>query len=632
MKKSLSCFLLIAVMFVVSGFYGCSPKVEKGEGALFEANYHFSITASSNEDSIELDIKDDGDSFFEDGFVLDVVMLKPYEYYKGEEDRGVTYQSTEYDEGVIVGTYTVGENSTLSVNRVSDTTGYYDNLYCKSILASEGELVAGPFSVSNIDSERDFKQKIVVDSKKGILNQGNDMVLDLGCSWTEYNVMINTLVYPNEYVDGNGEVVSIDNSGLSSEEAIRFTSNGKTYYFRKSEINTIDNNLLFCKENNIKAVLILYSTRISDQFYSPYFMTYPAVRDYTRGHLWATDTSTELGAGYFTAVMEFLAERYSREDGEFGYAHRFVIGNEIDISWDWNPVVNYDTTEALPLTQYVEEYARLLRIAEQATKKYYSDSMVLVSTCHYWAGYRTGVGAYGSKQIYDYLNAKISYQGNYNWGMASHPYPIDLTDATFLTTESRSPAISGDEEETIYITWTNLELLDLYLAKEEYLFNGEMRRVYLTEGGVSSGHYSSPRYEQNLLNQAAGVAYAYYKSVTLDCVDAFIYYKAVDSEADGGGCNFGVVKDNGEIKPSYDVLKYIDTQYSFVVANQYLAQLKFRYDGKTHSVSNGKITSYKDTMRIFDSKFDFDKMWSIDKIITREIATVPELEELLNEN
>ena len=93
----------------------------------------------------------------------------------------------------------------------------------------------------------------------------------------------------------------------------------------------MDKDLLFCKENNIKVVYIVYYLKILDQMHAPYFMTYPEARDYDKNKIFAIDTSTELGANYFTAAMEFMAERYSREDGEFGWVHRFVIGNEIDL-------------------------------------------------------------------------------------------------------------------------------------------------------------------------------------------------------------------------------------------------------------------------------------------------------------
>ena len=200
-----------------------------------------------------------------------------------------------------------------------------------------------------------------------------------------------------------------------------------------------------------------------------------------------------------------------------------------------------------------------------------------------------------------------------------------LSAAAFLEEEVGDNDLSGNINDSLYVTWTNLEILDIYLAQDHLLYDGEMRRVYLTEGGVSSGGYNSPTASKNALCQAAGIAYAYYKAVSMDCIDAFIYYKLIDSAADGGGCNFGIYTDSMEKKISYEVFKYMDTQYSFDVANQYLSNIKFRKDGTVYSVANGNITSYRDIMDVCDSGFDWDAQWSEAKIMTRNVDTPPQL-------
>lgn len=627
--KKLSVILTVFVLLFTSfTLVGCDDNKESGGGdnqetniVLYDGNYDFKITGSCNSNSISLNINNISQSTYHPGEELKVVMLKPYEYYNGENERGVYFNRETDDEGTVVGTYNVDSEKTITLERYADG---YDNLYNKFVLAKSGELVAGPFFISEIESERNYEQKIKETTKKGILAQGNEELLSLGVGWTEYNINPNHMIYPNEYVD-QGEIVQIDNSNLSLDEAIPFESNGKTYYFRKSKIDAMDKDLLFCKENNIKVVYIVYYLRDLDQFYAPYFMGYPDARDYDINKIFGIDTSNEYGAGYFTAAMEFMAERYSREDGEYGWVHRFVIGNEIDLSYEWNPIFNYNETAPLELKQYIEEYARALRIAEQATKKYYSDSMVLISNCHSWNGSRSTLASYCAKDIYDYLNAKVSYQGNYNWGIAGHPYPKDLSSAKYLEEEVGDNDVNGNIEDSLYITWTNLEIYDLYLSQEHLLFNGQIRKVYLTEGGVSSGSYNSPTASQNELAQAAGIAYAYYKAMSMDCIDAFIYYKLIDSSADGGGCNFGLYTDSMEKKASYEVFKYMDTQYSFEVANEYLSSIRFRKDGVIYSVNNGNITSYRDIMDVCDSGFDWDKQWSEDKIIVQTVDTPPQI-------
>lgn len=614
--KTVLSLSLAALLVCVSLFTGCKNyTVDEGAEAIYNCNTDFAIEGSADDDTIYLEITTNSTDEHESGEIFDVVMLKTYEYYDGEEDLGINYETTEFDEGTTIGEYVVGEEKTLKIERVSG--GGYDNLYCKFVLAQNGKLVAGPFYVTEVSS-KSSNQNIEAKSIKGILGEIDEETVALGCSWTEYNFYANSAFYPNEYVDDDGNIVEFDNSSyVSSGEAITFESNGKTYYFRSSFISTYDTKIRYCYENGIQVVLIIYNLKIYDQSTAPYFMSYAGARDYTSSTIWAIDTSTELGAGYFTALMEFLAERYSREDGAYGYCHRFVIGNEIDISTQWNPVVNYSTTEALELNDYVEEYARTLRLAEQATKKYCSDNMVLVSTCHYWYGRRSSDGTYASKLVYDYLNAKVSYQGNFNWGMASHPYPVDLGDANFLLNEAGGSSVTSDYNSSPYITWTNLEILELYLEQEDLLYNGTVRRVYLTEGGVSSGSDGSLNYEKNQNLQAMSIAYSYYKAATLDCVDAYIYYRLVDNSGDGGSCNFGIIKSDGTHKLSYDLFIHLDMEDSFDYSNEYLSYLKYKIDGITYSVSNENITGYYDAMNIVGSSFDWANRWDTTRFVKK---------------
>ena len=179
-----------------------------------------------------------------------------------------------------------------------------------------------------------------------------------------------------------------------------------------------------------------------------------------------------------------------------------------------------------------------------------------------------------------------------------------------------------------------MEVYDNYLSQEQLLFNGKIRRLYLTEGGVSSGSLQT---EYTLATQAAGVAYAYYKAVNLDCVDAFIYYRGFDNIEETGGLKFGLYTwgypSSDAIKPSYEVFKYLDTQYSFVVADQYLNKVVFyKFKGKEkirYSQARGNVNSYFDAMNVRDSEFDWEVKWKESNIITRHIDPVPEYEALI---
>ncbi len=607
--KKITLFLLAIMFFVPVFLPGC------GAGGEIEG---ISVVASCDKQNISLQI-----SSQEGGGSVDVVMLKPYEYFQGEKDRGIYYNTDECAQGEKVGQYCLGTTQTISVERYSQTGE--DKMYNKFVLACDGKLVAGPYFVTEITPKRHYDRPLTVITKKGIINQNKQEVIDLGCGWTEDNVIINSIIYPNEIYE-NGQIKPLDNSNLGSA-AIEFDCNGKKYYFRKSLIQSIDKEVKYFTDQNVNVVFILICVASRDQRQSPYFMTYPGVRDFDiegngKSKCWAINTANEYGLGYFSAVMEFLAMRYSYKNNRHGHVERFVIGNEIDASC-WNAVDNYDKVEPLPLEDYVEEYARTVRIAEQATKKYYKNNKVLLSLTHFWNGASPERGCYQPKQILDYFNKKVKAQGNFDWGMAAHPYAVDLLEYNFLYEETTKRLVTNDIENTYCITWTNLELLDVYFKQDDLLFNGQVRKVYLTEGGCPSGIYGFEEMAEPL--QAAGIAYAYYKAMMLDCIDAFIYYKMTDSPSGDGApsATYGLFQEDGKTKKlSYELFQYLDTQYTFDIAEIYLKYVKVRKGKDVLSYGNG-FTTYKEIMDLYDSPYDFENEWQEEKMIFRTATEKP---------
>ena len=81
-----------------------------------------------------------------------------------------------------------------------------------------------------------------------------------------------------------------------------------------------------------------------------------------------------------------------------------------------------------------------------------------------------------------------------------------------------------------------------------------------------------------------------------------------------------------EQKASYEVFKYLDTQYSFEVANKYLSSIKFRKEGTVYSVANGNITSYDTLMDLCDSGYVCHTQCIGDKIIVRSVSPSPQID------
>ena len=108
--------------------------------------------------------------------------------------------------------------------------------------------------------------------------------------------------------------------------------------------------------------------------------------------------------------------------------------------------------------------------------------------------------------------------------MAYHPYPENLFEPRFW---NDTTALETDD--TPRITFKNLDVLTRYLQRDELLFNGQPRRVILSEQG-----FHTPDGPDGETIQAAAYCAAYKRVEQLDGVDAFILHRHVDNAHEGG--------------------------------------------------------------------------------------------------
>ena len=75
------------------------------------------------------------------------------------------------------------------------------------------------------------------------------------------------------------------------------------------------------------------------------------------GTVFAFNTTDEAGVKAFRAAMEFIADRYTREDEKYGRAVGYIVGNEVDAQWEWQNMGEKS------VRQFVEQYEPAVRIA-----------------------------------------------------------------------------------------------------------------------------------------------------------------------------------------------------------------------------------------------------------------------------
>ena len=422
--------------------------------------------------------------------------------------------------------------------------GSRSRLYSKFAVASgtgagEYTLVAAPQYVTNADAISTNREPFPeAKSIKGLQVQMTGDAQELGISHAALNVAYNELMYK---------------AGNFPANSIPFEVEGKTYYFRKDRIEAMDRQVKSLSDNGIIVSLILIMYNTKDAQSANEYLIHPDSQP--GGTVYALNTSNAVGVEYVKAATKFLAERYSMPSQQYGRAVNYIVGNEIGQNRIWNNM-GPKTLEA-----YVREYAQTLRLIDTIVKSAYANARTYVSLDHFW---NENLGAdslwkYDNKAIVDRLTNLTNAEGAFGWDMAFHPYPENLFNPRFWNDSTATPSFNTER-----ITFKNLDVLVDYMKQPEYLFDGEMRRIILSE----QGFHSLSNSEEDQQIQAAAYAYAYYKIKFLDGIDAFILHRHVD-HGEEGGLNLGLwthtptsVVTPDQHKAIYDVFKYIDTSRS----------------------------------------------------------------------
>lgn len=572
-----------------------------------------SLSASASKNSIKIafssDKKDVGDAYVE------IYKLKGYQYFKEEKEEtyfytGVATEFVDISPEYKLCSVSLGSDYTISINRYEDDG--YDNLYSKYYVVRKGNIIKDGVFASDIDPLVNETPKLDTKSKKGLFGEDYDAYKDLNCSNVVLNFDFTGAIYPNEIVDSEGKSHELD--APDAEEAYSFVSNGKTYYFNKSRIDLFEKETkkYYALGANISTVL-LSSVTDNEETY-PMKMTYEGYTVDGNPQM-GQNTSNKWGFEYYLACLEFLNYRHTVNNFENGYIGNYVLCNEIDF-----PYCFFQATDGpVALDVYAEEYSRLMRLANLASKKYYDGTTVSVSLTHNWGSSEKGSKAYAPLDLVEWFNNRSKTQGDYNWGLAPHCYGQSLpqneiykndtypgsTEGSKLFGLNGYPTNSNDHRATSMITFSNLEVLDVYLHQDNLKCDGQVRPVYLTESGISSHELSNYDQTDQRRSQAANIALAYYKVSQLESIKTFSYYRPVDHSVETvAGAFFGLMDVDNNKKQSYELWKYIDTQYSQKVANQYLDELCY-YDTDNVFHDKGTISSYQQMLNLFDSNYDF---------------------------
>lgn len=437
---------------------------------------------------------------------------------------------------------TTRQSFTLTIDRFIQKDGQqYDRLYSRWVLAQKTQ--KGYFICSHahypdeVQSAHDLKQELPA-SRKGLggysafRSAPESDLDDLGITSATVNIWVNQFL-----------------RSAPTEHTLSFVYNGKTYYADEKAVRRMDTTLISTAKRNIvvSAIILISPQRKSDDPEIGRLLEHP---DFDPAGIYSMPNMTNLESfNLYAAAMDFLANRYSRPDKKYGRIHHWIAHNEVDAGWVWT---NMGEKTALV---FMDTYLKSMRMMYYTARKYNPHAEVLITLTHYWQE-RHNQYCYPSALLLDILIDYTKAEGDFKWGVAHHPYPESLFEPkSWLDTKV------DFTYNTQQITFKNLEVLDAWIKQKRALYQGKTKRtLYLSEQGPNSKDYSTPA----LLEQAAGMAYAWKKMEDLEGIDAFQFHNWQDNRIEGG-LRIGLRRfpddeeKPGGTKPVWDVFQALET-------------------------------------------------------------------------
>ena len=367
-------------------------------------------------------------------------------------------------------------------------------------------------------------------SIKGLLVDPNKLrgneLSDLGVKQAAYNIPVGRLV---------------GHTSSANYPTIYYNYNGQTYLFDGQVVAEYD--IVFSRLTKLG---IQTTAIILNDWNGGYLnLIHPNARKAGACPYYMFNAADQSGVDHLAAIATFLAERYS------GTAHgqvvNWVIANEVNARKHWNYYASTD------VQSYTESYADGFRVFYNAIKSVNACAKVYMPVDQTW-NRNLNDGDYDARDILDCFNSYIKSEGNIDWDLSHHPYPVPLTHAAFWNMPSNYKRMNlvTNSVDTKMVTMQNIHIVTDYLQREEFKNpDGESRSVILSEQGFNSLSGQGV--------QAAAFAYAYYIAEANSHIDGFLLNRQTDAAAEvAQGMAFGLNNADGSHKQIYNVFKHID--------------------------------------------------------------------------
>ncbi len=341
----------------------------------------------------------------------------------------------------------------------------YDLLTSRFDVKADGKPVEGVRYVTDFsaDFSRDSSPEPLVKKPVGTWVTSEEYDYDymgFGCMMTEVNCAWIQKLVPEE-------------------NDITHVYNGKEYYFDRKFMDIYDKLMLPCIKREIPCLIRLinrpsYRLCGSDDELMKVIL-HPAYENMGFSEeMSAFNIRTEEGLDMYCAFVDFICARYVDRSSPLCCAHVLDVGNEVNTPDTWH------NCGPMRCEDYMEEYTQQLRLAHLIARKYYAHSRVNISLDHHFTMRLKSdeLRYYTARECITYLAKYSRRDGDFEWGIAAHPYPENLSLCDFYN--DTTATFSFD---TIRITMKNMEMWQHLVELEEFKFRGGTRRVVFDEQG-----------------------------------------------------------------------------------------------------------------------------------------------------
>lgn len=277
------------------------------------------------------------------------------------------------------------------------------------------------------------------------------------------------------------------------------------------------------KANNVTVTLLLINTFGGN----PDML--PVSQPVDGASVYGFNASTEQGAAAVRDYARRLAAIYKDT------VSNWIIGNEVNDASHWD----YDGTT--DIDAHADAYAKAFRIFYEEITAANPEARVFIPFDHNWAVEDRvlkidGPYRYRAKDLLIRLNDRLK---DLNYGIAWHPYPIDMLNPEIVTANEQQWATS-DASKALIVDMNNLDVLTNFMQQPEMLApDGSVRHLILSEQGFTSTPADGQGNGEE--RQAAAIRQAYEIANANPYVEAFMLTRHVDARSQvNAGYSFGL--------------------------------------------------------------------------------------------